>query len=112
MGCRGQWRGWSGTARKVFELLTWPVIPADTISSMVSDFYAPNHQAPQTKPRPGEPLWSVRKDHVTWSAELRFHGEFGVEAQILRDGGLVIGRRFDTRALAIQWAEEERKAIR
>jgi hypothetical protein len=63
------------------------------------------------QPRAGESLWEFRKDHHTWSAELRYHGEWGVEAQILRDGDLVIGRRFDTKALAVQWADEERKAI-
>ena len=26
---------------------------------------------------PGEPVWAFRKDHVTWSWELRLHGEFG-----------------------------------
>ena len=66
---------------------------------------------PARKPKPGEPLWALRKDGVTWDAELRDHGEYGVEAQILLQGELVIGRRFDTRALAVQWAEEERKAI-
>ena len=45
--------------------------------------------APRCKPRPGEPLWSIRVNHVApWSAELRYHGEWGVEAQILRDGEL------------------------
>jgi hypothetical protein len=39
------------------------------------------------------------------------HGTYGIEAQILRDGELVIGRRFETRALAVQWAELERAAI-
>ena len=75
-------------------------------------FYSPSHKAtPSRTPRPGEPLWSFRKDGATWSAELRYHGEFGVEAQILRESELVIGRRFDTRALAVQWADEERKAL-
>jgi hypothetical protein len=46
-----------------------------------------------------------------WDAELCYHGEYGVEAQILRQGELVIGRRFDTRALAAQWAEEERRLL-
>ena len=50
--------------------------------------------APRCRPRPGEPLWSVRKEGVTWSAELRYHGEYGVEAQILLNGELSIGRRF------------------
>ncbi len=44
-------------------------------------------------------------------SELRYHGEFGVEAQFCRDGELVIGRRFDTKALAVQWTEQERGAI-
>ena len=41
--------------------------------------------------------------------ELRYHGEFGVEAQILREGQFFAGRRFDTRAQAAQWAECKRK---
>lgn len=32
-------------------------------------------------------------------------GEWAVEGQILHDGELLIGRRFDTRALAVQWLE-------
>lgn len=58
-----------------------------------------------------ELLWEIRVKHVTWSCELHVHGEWGVEAKILRDGALVIGRRFDLRALALQWAELERTAI-
>jgi hypothetical protein len=81
----------------------------------VSDdaFYRPNRPpTPPRQPKPGEPLWELRHDHVTWSCELRFHGEsYGWEAQILREGELVIGRRFDLRRLAVQCAEEERKAI-
>jgi hypothetical protein len=75
-------------------------------------FYRPNRQPPPPRvPRPGEPLWSLRKDHVTWSAELRYHGEWGVEAQILRDGDLFMGRRFDLREIAVRWADEERRLI-
>ena len=73
--------------------------------------YSPGHRTAPRVPRPGEPLWELRRDYVTWSCELRYHGEYGVEAQILRDGELVIGRRFDLRRLAEQWAEEERKAF-
>ena len=64
--------------------------------------------APRCKPRPGEPLWSIDKDGVTWSAELRYHGEYGVEAQILRNGELTIGRLFVLKELAVKWAEEEK----
>ena len=76
-------------------------------------FYRPNRPAPaRRQPTPGEPFWTLRHDHATWSCELRCHGEsWGWEAQILREGELVIGRRFDLRRLAEQWAEEERKLL-
>ena len=89
----------------------------DTTGSDVNDlrtdpFYSPNAKpSPPHVPRRGEPLWSVRVNDVTWEAELRYHGEYGVEPQILRQGELAIGRRFDTRALAAQWADEERKTL-
>jgi hypothetical protein len=67
---------------------------------------------PPWQPRPGEPLWEFRRaDHHTFSCELRYHGEWGVEAQILRDGDLLVGRRFDTKALAMQSAELERQDL-
>ena len=67
-------------------------------------FYAPNRApTPHRKPQPGEPIWELRHDRVTWSCELRFHGEScGWEAQILREGELVIGRGFDLRRHAVQ----------
>ena len=76
-------------------------------------FYRPNHPGlARRQPTAGEPIWSFRQEHVTWSCELRFHGEsWGWEAQILREGELVIGRRFDTKALAEQSAELEKQAI-
>ena len=48
---------------------------------------------------------------VTWSAGLRYHGEYGVEAQILRNGELRIGRRFPLKEQAIRWAEGERAHV-
>jgi hypothetical protein len=67
--------------------------------------------AARDRPRPGEPLWSIRKGDVTWSAELRYHGEYGVEAQILRNGELSIGRRFPLKEQAVGWAEEEKAHV-
>jgi hypothetical protein len=67
--------------------------------------------APRCRPRPGEPLWSVRRNGVSWSAELRDHGEYGVEAQILRNGELSIGRRFPPKQQAVQWAENGRDHV-
>jgi hypothetical protein len=54
----------------------------------------------------------VDRDHVRWLCELRDHGEVhGVEAQFYQNEEFSHSRRFNTRALAVQWAELERKAI-
>jgi hypothetical protein len=74
-------------------------------------FYSQTYRPPPRAPKPGEPLWSCAKDGRTWSAELRDHRAAGVEAQILCDGELVSGRRFDLRELATRWAEQERQRI-
>lgn len=55
-----------------------------------------------------EPLWSVHRGGRTLSCVVRYHGKaYGVEAQILTDGELLIGRRFDTKNVAVQWATLE-----
>lgn len=79
----------------------------DTISAVADDvFYSPNWKPPGPRvPRPGEPLSSLCKDGATWEAELRYHGEWGVEAQILKNGEVLLGRRFDLRAQAVAFAE-------
>ena len=75
-------------------------------------FYAPNRQpAPQRKPRPGEPLWTLRKSHHNYTCELRYHSEWGVEAQIFRDTDLLVSRRFVLRELAVGWAAGERQVL-
>jgi hypothetical protein len=38
-------------------------------------FYTPGRVSPTRQARPGELLWTVRTDYVTWTFELRFHGE-------------------------------------
>ena len=79
---------------------------------MVDDdlWYAPLLKTARGVPREPEPLWEVRSaDHHTWLALLRYHGEWGVEAQLFRDGEFVMGCRFNTRAEAVQWAELERR---
>ena len=35
------------------------------------------------------------------TAGLGYHGEYGVEVQLLRDGELLYGRRYDLRAFAV-----------
>jgi hypothetical protein len=70
------------------------------------------HRPPTRERRPGELLWTVRKDHVTWTCELFFRGKsYGWEAQIFRDTDLRIGRRFILRDEAIGWANAQRAAI-
>ena len=62
---------------------------------------------------PGEPLFAFVRasDQAPMSCKLRFHGEsYGWEAQFYERGEPLIGRRFGTRAMAVQWAEQERKA--
>ena len=89
--------------------VTQPVRGRRRLTAMSDDSLLWTHRpAPRCRPRPGEPLWSVRRDGVTWSAELRYHGEYGVEAQILRNGELRMGRRFPLKEQAIRWAEEEK----
>ena len=64
------------------------------------------------KPQPTrEVLFEFRKDHRAFSCELRYHGEYGVEAVFLEDGALFYSHRFPTKAEAVLWAEIERCAI-
>jgi hypothetical protein len=66
------------------------------------------------EPKPGEPLFTFVRaaDRAPMACELRFHGEsYGWEAQFYERGEILIGRRFHTKGLAIQWAEEEKKAL-
>ena len=85
-------------------------------------FYAPNKKpAPPRQPQPGELLFEfhVERTHQVFRVELRDHGAYGVEAQFLDPVDLVIARMFrpnldptrTPREMAVQWAEEERKAI-
>ena len=63
-----------------------------------------NHQPPPIKPRESEPLWTLTKGPKTLTCELRYHGEHGVETLVLLDSELYVGRRFPTRALALEEA--------
>lgn len=74
-------------------------------------FYSPQRPRAAHVSTPGEEIWRTRVNHVWWSCELRIHGEWGVEAQILRDNELVIGQRFILRAQAVAWADEQRRLL-
>jgi hypothetical protein len=59
---------------------------------------------PPVKPREGEPVWTMVKGTRHLTCELRYHGDYGVEALVLLGGELYVGRRFSTRALALEEA--------
>jgi hypothetical protein len=74
---------------------------------MMSDepFYAPNRKIAPRQPRVGEHLWAIRKDGRQIDCELCDHGAWGVEMQIYRDLEFRYGRRWATRALALEEAD-------
>ena len=79
-------------------------------------FYSPNlTPAPARVARPGELLFEFVRasDRAPMSCELRFHGEsYGWEAPFIEGGELLFSHgAFVTRALAVQWAEEEQKSM-
>lgn len=67
-------------------------------------FYVPNRK-PDPPAQPGEPLFAFVYGLDRYVVELRDHGAFGVEAQFFLNEELFTSRRFDRRALAMQWAE-------
>jgi hypothetical protein len=83
-------------------------------------FYVPNSTKPAPRqPLPRELLFEFRVDGRWYRCELIDHGPHGVEAAFTQpERDYLYSRRFDTRmdptrtprALAVQWAEEERKA--
>jgi hypothetical protein len=84
-------------------------------------FYSPNVKRPASRrPNPGEVLFGFTgPDGGQMRCELRDHGEFGVEAQLLLDEMLYIARTFQglpdvkvtARTLAIAWAEHKRQLM-
>ena len=73
--------------------------------------YAPNHKPASRRERPpSEHLWAIRKDGQQLDCELRDHGEWGVEVQIYREREFLYGRRWPTRVLALEEADDQRAA--
>src|ERR1700680_1700861 len=73
-------------------------------------FYAPNRTTAPRQRQPGEHLWAVRKDGRQLDCELRDHGAWGVEVQVYREREFPFGRRWATRALALEEADEQKAA--
>jgi hypothetical protein len=58
-----------------------------------------------------EILWILHKELDIYTCELRYQGEFGLEALILKNAELLVSHRFNTRDFAVNWAELERQHI-
>ena len=58
-----------------------------------------------------ERLFEFLSGYERFVCELRDHGAAGVEAMFYQDEEFLTSRFFATRDLAVQWADEERKAI-
>ena len=69
-------------------------------------FYAPNRTTAPRQQRAGEHLWAIEKNGRQLACELRDDGELGAEVLVLRDGELLYGRRWATRALALAKADD------
>jgi hypothetical protein len=66
---------------------------------------------PPVGPRPPELLFEVLRGTDRFICKLLYQGKWGVEATFLLNDELLIGRMFDTRELAAQWAEAMRTVI-
>jgi len=62
-------------------------------------------------PPSDELLFEVHRGPHRFSCALRDCGARGVEAHISHDGAVLIAHRFASRALAVRWAEQERREI-
>jgi hypothetical protein len=75
-------------------------------------WYSPTYKPPAPAPlQPGELLFTFPRGADRFRCELRKQGEFGIEAQFFQNDELYVGRRFDQREQAIEWATSERHAI-
>jgi hypothetical protein len=73
-------------------------------------FGAPTH-APVRQSPPTERLFVFLRGLNRFRYEVRDDGPYGVTVQFFLNEKLLSSRRFETRALAVQWAEEQRMAI-
>jgi hypothetical protein len=66
---------------------------------------------PPVVPRPPELLFALLRDQDWFSCELRYKGAWSVEALFFRNDQPFVDHRFDTRELALNWAEIVRTVI-
>jgi hypothetical protein len=74
-------------------------------------FYAPDRKplAPR-QPKPGEHLWSIRKDGQRLDCELRDHGAWELRCKCIGGDQFLYGRRWPTRALTLEEADVQNSA--
>jgi len=58
-----------------------------------------------------EPLWTLHRDELWITCELRYHGEYGVEYRLFQNDQFYKGRGFPTRDLAVQAAGVVRQQL-
>jgi hypothetical protein len=78
----------------------------------MTEWYSRNYKPPAARPQqPGELLFEFARasDRSHFRCELRVHDQHDFEAVFFQAGELRIAYTFPTRALAVQWAEKERK---
>jgi hypothetical protein len=79
---------------------------------MADTWYAPDHRRSLPTRHPSEPLWTLERSGRHVACELRDHGESaGAEVQLLKNGEFYAGRRFETRAMALQHADHVRENL-
>src|SRR5262245_50183192 len=91
-------------------------MPPARIAAMSEERWQPfRGKRPQpTVPQPPDAvLFSITKDHVKWSCELRFqHIEYlPFELRILRNGDFFGSQRFAMKEQTERWANEQRQHI-
>src|SRR5262245_10369916 len=90
-----------------------PIIrESTTVSDDDKDALLWTARPPVRQRRPGEMLWTIPVNNVTWSAELRFHGEgYGWDCAFFRETEFFASRRFLLREEALAWAELLKKDL-
>ena len=73
-------------------------------------FYSPNAKPMPREPQPGERLFDFLRGHDRFLYELRDLGAYGVEAQFYQNEDFLVGRRFETRALAVSVGDVLKRA--
>jgi hypothetical protein len=59
----------------------------------------------------GEPQWTLRKASDRADCEFRITVDVGCEVQLFKNGELIIGQLFKTRAQAEGWSELRRRQL-